>query len=451
MRLPACLMGTLCIGVIALIGRRLFNWRTGLFAALVYACMPLNIRWAQNAFYLTQCQFMSMLTFWLFYEAIRVRPLHRRYLTAAAVTFCVAYLSWEGSGFILPALFIALIVIRWGEWWWLKEFHLYRCVFFIAVVVIAQYCSRTIAGSPYLQVGSGLSNLTGPSLFFLTPAYNPTFYIDKLWLTENHVFFTVLILLGVPFCWRHRGFRYVLTVLVMLWILHTNFLAASSPRYSYYFQPLVIIAGSAAATMLYDRIVSLAHREGNSVVARIPAHATGLAVMTLLFLQSNEWLMKEYSLSSRGDEPGFMTRMNIYRYDYRGAAQYVKSHVQPGDLILPGIPHVFAYYAGMPGDYFLDTLLGSKVPYNQLLAQPRFVDKFAGLPVVRNLTELREVVYRSRRTWIIFAPYSSFEKLSNPNVLDYLDKNAKVEFETYRAKVLLVERANQPKNVAKTP
>ena len=161
--------------------------------------------------------------------------------------------------------------------------------------------------------------------------------------------------------------------------------------------------------------------------------------------------MKEYSLSSRGDEPGFMTRMNIYRYDYRGAAQYVKSHVQPGDLILPGIPHVFAYYAGMPGDYFLDTLLGSKVPYNQLLAQPRFVDKFAGLPVVRNLTELREVVYRSRRTWIIFAPYSSFEKLSNPNVLDYLDKNAKVEFETYRAKVLLVERANQPKNVAKTP
>jgi hypothetical protein len=71
--------------------------------------------------------------------------------------------------------------------------------------------------------------------------------------------------------------------------------------------------------------------------------------------------------------------------------------------------------------------------------------------VVRNLTELREVVYRSRRTWIIFAPYSSFEKLSNPNVLDYLDKNAKVEFETYRAKVLLVERANQPKNVAKTP
>ena len=37
MRLPSLIMGTLCIGVIALMGRRLFNWRTGLIAALIYA------------------------------------------------------------------------------------------------------------------------------------------------------------------------------------------------------------------------------------------------------------------------------------------------------------------------------------------------------------------------------------------------------------------------------
>ena len=44
------------------------------------------------------------------------------------------------------------------------------------------------------MVGSGLSNVAGPSLFFLTPAYTPEFYIDKLWLSENHVFFTIMIL-----------------------------------------------------------------------------------------------------------------------------------------------------------------------------------------------------------------------------------------------------------------
>jgi hypothetical protein len=451
MRLPSCVIGTLCIGLIALMGRRLFNWRVGLFAAFVYACMPLNIRWAQNAFYLSQCQFLSILTIWLFCEAIRVRPLHCKYLTAASVAFCLAYLSWEGTGFLLVAFFIALLVVRPSEWWWLKEFHLYRCLFFMAVVVIAQYCSRTIASSPYLLIGSGLSNVAGPSLFFLKPAYTPEFYIDKLWLSENHVFFTIMIFLGLPFCWAHRGFRYVFTVLVTLWFLHTNFLAALSPRYCYYFQPLLILAGTAAAIMLYDRLVSLAHRAGNSTVTRFAAHATGLAVLTLLFLQSNESLMKEYTLSSRGDQPTLMTRMNTYRYDYRGAALYVKNHFQPGDRILPGIPHVFAYYAGMPGDYGLDTLLGAKTGYNHLLAQPRFVDKFAGLPVVRNLTELREVVSPAHRTWVVFAPYANFEKLSSPSVLDYLDQTGKVEFESYRAKVMLVERAKQAKTVAKTP
>ena len=117
----------------------------------------------------------------------------------------------------------------------------------------------------------------------------------------------------------------------------------------------------------------------------------------------------------------------------------MKAHLQPGDVVFPGIPHVYAYYAGVPGDYFLDTLLASKVPYNQLLGEPGFVDKLGGLPVVRNLTELKEVTHRARRTWLVFAPYASFEKLSAPNVLEYLDANARIVFETYRAKVLLHE------------
>ncbi len=451
MRLPACLMGTFCIGVIGLMGRRLFDWRVGLFAALVYACLPLNIRWAQNAFYLSQCQLMAMLTFWLFYEAIRDRPFTRRFLTAAAVTFCLSFLSWEGTGFLLPALLMGLLVVRWGEWWWLKEFHLYRCLFLMGALVVAQYCSRMLAGAPYLQVGSGLSNLTGPSLFFMAPGYQPLFYVDKLLLSENHVFFTLMILAGLPFCWKHSGFRYVVVLLGTLFVLHTNFLGALSPRYCYYFQPLVLIGGIAATVLLYDRILALARRAGDSTVARFATHATGVALLVLLFVQSNESVVKEYSLSYTGDSPQMMSRLNTYRYDYRGAAEFIRTHARPGDVILPGIPHVFSYYAGIPGDYFMDTLFSSKVPYNQLLNEPRFTDKFGGLPVIRNLTELKDVVSRSGRAWIIFAPYASFEKLNSPSVVEYLHKNAKAEFESYRAKVLLIQAAQPGASVALAP
>ena len=119
-----------------------------------------------------------------------------------------------------------------------------------------------------------------------------------------------------------------------------------------------------------------------------------------------------------------MTRMNTYRYDYRGAANYVNTHARPGDVILPGIPHVFKFYAGFPGDYFLDTLFSSKVPYDPTQREPRFADKFGELPVIRDITELKDVVNRSGRAWLVFAPYASFEKLNSPAALDYIHENS---------------------------
>src|SRR5438105_371626 len=259
-RLPAVIMGTLCIGIVALMGRRLFNWRTGLIAAFVYACLPLNILWAQNCFHPQQCQFMAMLTFWFFYEGIRVRPFQHKYLTATTVMFCAAYLSWEGSVFILPVLFLALLVVRWGEWWWVKDWHLYRCVFFMAATVIAELCYRTLASAPYLQIGFGLAAVAGPSLFFLNYGWQPLYYVNNLLLSENHVFFTIMTLAAIPFYWRQPGFRYVVTVLGALVFCHTNLLAVLSTRYYYYYQPLLILSGVAATVVLYDRLLMLARR-----------------------------------------------------------------------------------------------------------------------------------------------------------------------------------------------
>jgi len=149
--------------------------------------------------------------------------------------------------------------------------------------------------------------------------------------------------------------------------------------------------------MIYDQILTLARQAGNSSVGRFAAHTTRIALLVLLFFQSNESLMKEYQLSSTDDTPQMMTRMGTYRYDYRNAAFFVKTHARPGDVILPKIPHVFNFYTGFPNDYFLNTLFSSKVPYDQLMQEPRFIDKFAKLPVIRNLTEFKDVIHRSER------------------------------------------------------
>src|SRR4030095_8457597 len=101
------------------------------------------------------------------------------------------------------------------------------------------------------------------------------------------------------------------------------------------------MGGVAATVMLYDRILALARRAGDSTVARVAAHATGLALLLLLFVERNEYVLKEYRLSSAGDATQIVPRLNPSRYDYRGVADFVKTHARPGDVILPGIPHVF--------------------------------------------------------------------------------------------------------------
>ena len=71
--------------------------------------------------------------------------------------------------------------------------------------------------------------------------------------------------------------------------------------------------------------------------------------------------------------------------------------------------------------------------------------------MIRNFTELKEVVNRSGRAWIVFAPYASFEKLNSPAVLDYIHEHARTEFESYRAKVLLIQGAQPGSAVAQAP
>ena len=448
MRLPSLIMGILCIGLIAVMGRRLFNWKTGLIAALIYACLPINIRWAQNAFYPQQCQFMAMLTFWLFYEGIRVRPFNHRFLTAATVAFCATYLSWEGSAFIIPALFLALLVVRWGEWWWLKDWHLYRCTFLMAALIVAQLCWRTLASSRYLQIGFSNANLAGPSLFFLQYGWQPMYYVNQLLLSENHVFFTLMTLIGIPFYWRQPAFRYIVTLIGVLLFCHTNLIAALSPRYCLYYQALVILSGVAAVVALYDRVLVFARHESNSAVARTVAHSAGIGMILLLFIQSNESLMRLYSLHSPDASFGFMTRLGVYRYDHRGAAEYVAKHFQPGDIIIAAIPHVFERYAKIEGDYYIDSSFAKKITYNEKFGEPRFMDKFRGYPTIRSLKELREVTSRGRRTWLIFVPYGGFRNLNSPETVVYLRQHAKIVFESYRGKVLLIGGENESTNLA---
>ena len=432
-RLPAVIFGSLTILVLGVCGARMMGSPTGLLAAAIYAVLPSAIQWARNAFWPQQTTFAATLTVWLFYEAIRRREIHGRFATLASAGISLAYLSWEGSGFIIPALGVSLLVLRWRDWSWLRDWHLWRCLVAVAAVIVIQQSYRALNSSSYLLVGPGLSDLKAPSLFFLTPMFDPSFYFTNLLDPENH---HPLALLGAvsAICFhRDRAIRFLTVVFGTLLLCYTAFLSVYAVRYAHWFLPVLVLLAAGGAVKFVARVLALARTAPEHVFA----WTTGACSVAALVAVSGSIGLKPFRIAPSPGSPVFRTRDRVYQYDYRDASRYVRDHAQPGDVVIPNFPHTFLYYAGWPGDYFLTSLLAKRMLYDELRDVPVFTDRFSGLPVLRDLGELREVIDRSARTWIVSVPIGSFANVNDPALPKLLVERGEIVFETYNAQVFL--------------
>jgi hypothetical protein len=70
-RLPSVVFATLTVPLLYLLGKSLFHRRVGLLAALLLAIAPLHIRYAQEARMYSMLTFFSLLSLYLFWQAIR--------------------------------------------------------------------------------------------------------------------------------------------------------------------------------------------------------------------------------------------------------------------------------------------------------------------------------------------------------------------------------------------
>jgi hypothetical protein len=89
---------------------------------------------------------------------------------------------------------------------------------------------------------------------------------------------------------------------------------------------------------------------------------------------------------------------------------------------------------------FLQTYTDRQIYYDVSEASGRYIDKFMGSPVIRSYAELRNVLDRHRRAWIVAAPYSAFESNDDKATIDYIVKGSKIVYESYETKVYLWER-----------
>ncbi len=440
--LPALIFATLTIALIGWVGCRMFDWRIGLASAFIYACFPPGIAWARNGFYPSQEQFLSLVTFWTFYEAVRAGPLKKGFLTWSAAGFLLSYLSWEGSGFVVPALFLAILAIRWGDFSWMREWHFWRCFFVMTVVVMSQLSFRQLTLDDYLGVGYSLSDITAPTLVYNDLlVYNPFYYVHVLFFPEVNFVLSLFLFLGFLFCWKDKAVRYLVVTLFALEFCYSNFLPFYAPRYCYNAETLVILCGVGIFFAFRDRIASLGGEWAPGWLRGM--RWTGAAALTVwLLLATNEFAVESYRLSPDAENPALFARLGYYKTDHRGATQYVEAHREPGDAVVAFMPHMYEFYANRTPEYSINTFLNEKMMYDGGHQSPQFIDKFRGLPLIRSLEELKDVQSRYRRLWIM-VPIRDDNVALSPDVLTYLTRQGRVAYESYREQVVELDGANR--------
>jgi len=445
LRVPALLFGTAVCGLLGVIGSRMFNRRTGLLAALIYACLAFDVLWSRHCFHLQQTQFFALLCFYTFYESIwRGNGVDRRYFPAACVLFCLTYLSWEGSGFILPVFAIVLVLMNLDDWRWLRQFHFWVGLFFVTAVVLIQLSGRAVLLPPYLAMGYGLADISGPKLNFLDQRNNDFFYFDRLMLMSSHVILSILAMAGLLLLWRHKPTRYVLLVFFLLLLCYSNLLPIFSIRYCYFYQTLLVLGGCAVIIQFYDHITRLlgAMPQTDWIWVGRWAQKSLALVMVVMFLAASEIGIKIYRVEQPQGFPAFMTRYNDSYYDYQTPSVYVSEQLKPGDAVITLMPDTYAHFTGKSAAE-CDTTLDKRVVFEPEYDTPVFIDGHSGSVVIRDGIQLRDIYSRHNRVWFIAEAISLFNKQDRDTVA-FVQNISRVVYENASGSVYLWDGGGDP-------
>jgi 4-amino-4-deoxy-L-arabinose transferase-like glycosyltransferase len=451
-RIPAVLFASGTALLILHFGRTLFDWRVGVLAALLFAVLPWAIYWGANAFYPSQVQFFSLLTTMVIHRIIREERPKTWVYYAMFGAFSSSYLSWEGSGFLLPVLFVLIVTFRWGKWQWMTDVHGWIAASLMILLVVGQLTYRTVLREPYVGIITGRSEVSAASLAFTSISYDPYFYINGL-SSEAHVVIAWCLVAGIFLLHRSRNlfFLYVFVASIVLFL--TAFLGYYALRYVYLALPALLLAASAVSISVVDLLTEKLHPRlllrGASMPPAAAATAPtpskfrvfGVIGVTALHLSvATPWGLKPLGIdeSLSGSRP-YELRQDLAGFPFRAASLALKERVREGDIVIVQAPFPFEVYTEMRGDYFLQSVIASSIFYDAQ-TRPYYTDKWIGNPVLRSQAELEEVLLKHDRVWLVSAPDGASRLSIGNDIYDWFAKRADVVVETADGRLFLWER-----------
>jgi 4-amino-4-deoxy-L-arabinose transferase-like glycosyltransferase len=435
LRLVGALFGVATTGLILWIGKQMFDRATGFFAALIYACSPWAIAWGQNLFHPGQNQFMALLTIYLFYRgAIESSELRPRYLYGAAAGFACTYLSWEGTGIILPAFLLALLVFRQDYRTWMKSGVLWTVALIVCAVVFLELCWRLTAIPAFLLIGEELRHHKNPELAFLLSDFDFWFFWDNFLWGEGRAPLTFLSALGLPLVRNDRFLAYLYLIEISLIILFQLLLEHLITHYYYFLFPgLILIAVRTLKLYLgsLGKLISDNLARGDRTIR----YVLFFAAASIVFFATNDLAVQLYRLTYPSIDEPFHQRANFNWINYRGGDRFLVSQAGKSPILHTNGHHLYLF-SGWNSNY--NALKHPALPelYDSSLSPPRYGDKYIGTPILRRPQELEELFSQLQRLYIVLSPVDRF-KSSNPEMYAMIVNRCQPIFYTYAVQVYL--------------
>lgn len=441
-RLPALVFSLGTLLLIFLAGRAWFGTRIALWAAFLYALAPWAVYWAQNCFYPSQVQFFATLSTYMVYDLLKQEQASPRHYYLTALSLCATYLSWEASGLIFLVYALMALWLRWNRWGYLRTPHAWLALALVGLVVIVQLARRASIQQVYLSVGSSRAEISTPQLAMNQPTFDPYYYIDNIFGSEQFILLSVFFLLGLLFLRRDWNLKFVYGYVILVVGVYTGLLAVQAIRYVYVVLPMFLLAVAAATFKLLDWMFQA--RGKNRLIslrALGPIFTLLLVSVQGLSLSVNGLNLSELRSDYRGSGP-WELRPDIYGVDFRYAVRALIREYQPGDLIIARGPFLLHLYMGAKGDYALQEITSSVVVYEPHQDRPYYIDKWIGNPVLRNLNELKDVLARNKRVWFLATPFGPAKQSLSDELYDFIRDSMVLKDEGQNVRVYLWDKGS---------
>jgi 4-amino-4-deoxy-L-arabinose transferase-like glycosyltransferase len=391
-RLPGILFGLAAIAAIFWSGRREWNARVGLLAAVGLTLLPEMIQWGGRARFYSQLLCFVLLTVWAGYTAIRpprdgeapAPPTWRANLLFAGL-FVLALFSQEETLLLYPTLLLGFV--WWRGWRVLLQPPVLASQALILAAMAARYLLETVGQPGYFETIQAERPYVG-LVFEVTDAWR---IYSPLLLAPERLPFTlgalVAVAVALALLARQRGRPARLPLFHQATLFFAlNFLGVFAillalvggtwreARYLLIIEPLWLLVGAAGLVWIIDRLTQRAS------LRWALTGAASLGVALLLWAPAQTLLAQQVE-------------------GYDRVLAWVAAQRAPGDVILSPQPPACAIMLGELCDYYM---VGTGwEPYVIPDAAGALIDRWTGAPLLADAAQLAAVVQEAPQTWLV--------------------------------------------------